>query len=995
MRCWLAVLVLSLALSVLVGAPASTGQGPAGFDPCTSWAQVNDDAFGLDTGFDDSYAGEEGFEVAVFREQLYVGMEADNRYGARLWRTRAGVVAPSGQQDWEEVIADPAGRPFGNPNITQNDHVDSLAVFDGYLYVSTANGGASTFGTQVWRSASGDPGAWSQVNPDGFGDIYNTNFKDMQVFDGWLCGGTRNPATGAQVWCTADGVSWVRKNRDGFGRPEVVTVWSGGVYNGALYFGVQDRGAEPGAGDDVARLYRARSLDGMPTWEEVYSGPPGSRRANLLAALGGYLYVAVRSPQGVVVLRSATGDAGTWEVVSAPGMGPGGSASFDSVVDGAAVYNGALYVAVSNTTTGVEVWRTVGLRQANGLVDWTPVGGSGLGDPHNVHAELILFHGDLYAWTSNYAVGQQVRRAHCPAAQQVVLLIGDGMGANHLAAANLYTGRAPAYQSWRRAWAATYPAGGRYDPVRAWSEFDYVAGDATDSAAAATALATGQKTAVGRISASADGVRLFSLADKARALGRGVGAVTSVYLSDATPGAWYAHNLSRANGYAIADEGLWGDPNTTGSPATSPYYGGGLGATHPPADVLIGAGHPAWNGANYVNATMRDRLLADAGSVPGFAFVERVAGSADGGPRLLAAAADPATARLVGLFGGRDGHLEYRLADSRGANPENPTLAQMAQAALAVLSRRPAGFVLLVEGGAMDWASHDNRLDPAIGEVLDFNAAVQAVADWVDDPATLADWSNTLVIVTADHETGYLTAAPGAFPDRPLGPVTAQALALEKVVRSTGRRASWDDADGDGEVDAGERVYWAWNSAGHTNSLVPVYVRGAGAELLAAQEAEGEREAGERKEGGGGWDPVRGAYVDNTDLFRLMDAVTTRAPEPPQPEPPAAPRPTIALSGRDAVLTWPAVPGAVAYEVWRGRTMRLNPGDPGATLTVVPAPAGDPVHFVDRGAAADPQQNVYYAVRSVGPGGKSAVGPRVSLAQARAPYRAYLPLVGR
>ncbi len=994
------ILLLTLVLFTL---PAATWAQAAGPDVCMPSTQVNDDAFGMNTGADNSYANEEGFEVITFRGQLYVGMEADNRYGARLWRTKRGVVAPTGQADWEEVIADAAGRPFGHPNITQNDHVDSLAVFAGHLYVSTANGGASTFGTQVWRSPTGDPGTWARVNTDGFGDIYNTNFKDMQVFDGWLCGGTWNDRSGAQVWCTADGITWARKNTDGFGNPNVTTVWSGTVYGDALYFGVRDRGAGPREDDDVARLFRTASLNGAPAWQEVYTGPPGSYRADLLGALAGHLYIAVRSPQGIVVLRSATGDPGTWAQVNTPGMGRAGLANYETVVDGATVYNGALYVAVSNNA-GLEVWRTRGLVQRDGLVDWTQVGGSGLGDPNNVHAELIPFNGALYAWTSNYATGQQVRRTTCPAARNLILMIGDGMGANHLLAANLYTGHTPAYQSWQHTWASTFPAGGSYDPARAWSTFDYVKTGATDSAAAATALYTGQKTANGRVAASADGVRLDSLADKARALGRGVGAVSSVYLSDATPGAWYAHNLNRSNGYAIADEGLWGDPNTTGSPEVSPYYGGGLGPTYPPADVIIGAGHPAWKGANYVNWTIRNRLMAKAEATDGLAFVERIAGSPDGDARLLAAAHDPATTRLVGLFGGRDGNLEYRLADGSGANPENPTLAQMTRAALTVLSRHPGGFAFLVEGGAIDWAAHANNLDRVIGEVLDFNAAVQTVTDWVDDPASPADWSNTLVIVTADHETGYLTAGPGILPDRPLGPVNAQTLQMERPVPGTNLRASWYDADGDGRISQGEKVYWAWNSTSHTNSLVPVYVKGAGAELLATlevgatMEAREMREAKEMKEmkkTEGGQDPVRGGYVDNTAIFRLMDAVTLRAAEPTPPEPLAAPRVSIFLHNSDVILTWPAVSGAAAYEVWRSEDPLFNPGDPGATVVITPASADGQVRYVDPNAASDPAKNLYYAVRAVGPWGKSAIGPRVNLIGARASYAVYLPALWR
>ncbi len=134
-------------------------------------------------------------------------------------------------------------------------------------------------------------------------------------------------------------------------------------------------------------------------------------------------------------------------------------------------------------------------------------------------------------------------------------------------------------------------------------------GNPTDSAAAATALFTGTKTGNIRINVSEDGLtRLTSIADKARNVGKAVGAVTTVYISHATPGAWLAHNDSRGNGFAIADEGLWGNPNTTGTLSNSPYYGGSHGSTFPPADVVIGAGHPDWDGGQYVNSAMRDKL---------------------------------------------------------------------------------------------------------------------------------------------------------------------------------------------------------------------------------------------------------------------------------------------------------------------------------------------------------------------------------------------------
>ena len=449
---------------------------------------------------------------------------------------------------------------------------------------------------------------------------------------------------------------------------------------------------------------------------------------------------------------------------------------------------------------------------------------------------------------------------YCPPAKYLILMIGDGMGDNQRRAATLYSGTAPAYVSWPKYWVSTYPDGGSYDPDQVWTNFSYVLSGWTDSAAAATALDTGVKTDNVRISVSADGLtRLVSIADKARSAGKAVGAVTTVYISHATPGAWLAHNDLRENGFAIADESLWGNPNTTGTPITSTYYSGGHGPTLPPADVVIGAGHPAWNGGTYVNDAIRAKLAAESGSPSAFTFIERLADSPDGGARLLSAADDPATLRLAGLFGGAGGNLEYRKANGSGANPENPTLAEMTRAALQVLSRDQDGFVLMVEGGAIDKAAHANNMDQMVGELLGFNEAVLAVIGWVDDPGTDSSWANTLVIVTADHETGYLTQAPGVFPDQMLGDVAAVTLALEKTVSGSGLRASWQDSDRDDLIDPGETVYWAWNTSGHSNSLVPLFAKGAGAELIPLFVNTTNP------------DPVRGVYLDNTEVFCVME----------------------------------------------------------------------------------------------------------------------------
>ena len=446
--------------------------------------------------------------------------------------------------------------------------------------------------------------------------------------------------------------------------------------------------------------------------------------------------------------------------------------------------------------------------------------------------------------------------AYAQDAKHIILLIADGLEAQQIQATNTYTGTTPPYQSdpeWGHHWMSTFSYGGSYDTTQAWSDFNYVTQGASNSADTATAMYSGSKTIDARISVTHDGsARLYTIGEKAKSLGRAVGAITTVEVSDATPGAFCAHNDARSNRYAIADECFFGDPNTTGTIADDPKYAGGHGPTTPSIDVLIGDRIDG-----YINAAIRDKLFTESGQPGKHFLVERETGI-DGGDALLAAANSASVTRLAGLF---DFIYQYDPAYSA----ENPTLAESTIAALTVLQKNPNGFILMIEGGAIDWAAHENDMDLMIGEMIDFNEAVQTVIDWVDNPDDDIDWTNTLVIVTGDHGCGYLTAGPGIFQNQPLGEVSDTTLALEKIISgSGGRRASWDDIDGDSVIDAGETVYWAWNSDTHTNTLIPLYARGVGADQLATYAI--------------GYDSVRGYYLDNTDVFFVMDNVIGNIP---------------------------------------------------------------------------------------------------------------------
>ncbi|MGQ3686296.1 MAG: alkaline phosphatase [Candidatus Loosdrechtia sp.] len=412
-------------------------------------------------------------------------------------------------------------------------------------------------------------------------------------------------------------------------------------------------------------------------------------------------------------------------------------------------------------------------------------------------------------------------------AKYIILFIGDGWGVKHIEAVNKYTGTIPSYQlgpPWVKYMVSTFPEGGSYDAELASSDFNYVntTPGTQDSACTATSIYCGFKTSVGRISVSSDGTRFLSIVDIAKILGMAVGSISSVPVSHATPGAWVAHNDSRVNTFAIADEGFFGDPNTTGTVATHSRYDGGHGPNIPPADVIIGT-----HDANHVNSQMLNKLRTESGQAGKHVLVERQAG-VNGGNALMSAANNSTTLKLAGLF-----VQVYHNADGSGYRTENPTLSESVLAAIKVLSRNPNGFVLMVEGGAIDWASHANNMNQMIGEAKDFDTAIQTVTNWVDDPGNDSTWSNTLVMVTADHECGYLTAGPGVLSSQPLGNVNTTTLSKEKIVSGTGgRRASWEDANNNNVIDSGETVYWYWNSGSHTNSLIPLYARGTGAELF-------------------------------------------------------------------------------------------------------------------------------------------------------------------
>ncbi|MBM3324357.1 MAG: alkaline phosphatase, partial [Calditrichaeota bacterium] len=162
--------------------------------------------------------------------------------------------------------------------------------------------------------------------------------------------------------------------------------------------------------------------------------------------------------------------------------------------------------------------------------------------------------------------------------KNVIVMISDGCGINHILATNYWHGMCQVYQSFSvQMFVSTYSQDDiektapepPYDPVKAWTDFRYLLLRPTDSASAATAMSTGVKTYDTRINIGPTGDTLFTVAQRAAQLGKSTGVVTSVQWSHATPAGFVAHNISRSNYEQIAQEMLAGD-----------------------LDVIMGCGHP-------------------------------------------------------------------------------------------------------------------------------------------------------------------------------------------------------------------------------------------------------------------------------------------------------------------------------------------------------------------------------------------------------------------
>ena len=231
----------------------------------------------------------------------------------------------------------------------------------------------------------------------------------------------------------------------------------------------------------------------------------------------------------------------------------------------------------------------------------------------------------------------------------------------------------------------------------------------TDSASSATAYATGQDTIVGHLSVTDSGEPLPTILEGARTLGKSTGMVATSQITHASPAAFGSHVISREDTRRIADQ--YFDLQWSESPMVDVLLGGGANdMTRGDRDLI-----PEFRQAGYEIALNREEMLNSDGD------------------------------RLLGLF------AKEGLPRAWDRDESVPSLAEMTETALNTLQRNPRGFFLLVEGSQIDWAAHDNSVVDVVGEMEDFMEAVRLVL------AFAREQGNTLVVITADHETGGMS----------------------------------------------------------------------------------------------------------------------------------------------------------------------------------------------------------------------------------------------
>lgn len=341
--------------------------------------------------------------------------------------------------------------------------------------------------------------------------------------------------------------------------------------------------------------------------------------------------------------------------------------------------------------------------------------------------------------------------AQAQQAKYVFYFIGDGMGLNQVNTTEMYLGEKQGRIGTEPLCFASFPVAGMATTFSASNSI-------TDSSAGGTALATGVKTYNGAIGVDANKERVMSVAERAKRAGKKVGVTTSVSVDHATPAAFYGHQPDRSMYYEIALQ-------------------------------LPEAGFDFYAGSGFLKPA-RTFDKKDAPSI--YPIIEQAGYTiARGIDEYQAKAGDADKMVLIQKDGTDASSLPYAIDRNEG----DMTLAQITESAIDFLSRdNKKGFFLMVEGGKIDWACHANDPATMVKEIVDLDEAVRVAYEFYKKHP-----KETLIVITADHETGGLGLGNSNYTlnlkslDCQKQSVDLLSRALTDLRKAKGNKATWED----------------------------------------------------------------------------------------------------------------------------------------------------------------------------------------------------------
>jgi alkaline phosphatase len=317
-------------------------------------------------------------------------------------------------------------------------------------------------------------------------------------------------------------------------------------------------------------------------------------------------------------------------------------------------------------------------------------------------------------------------------AKNIILMIGDGMGPAHVQATWLYATR----QLGKNLAMTEVMEKGRI----AFVVNDTLDSTVSESAEAATQMATGVKVHVKAISVGPDGKVLKTILEMAKEKGKGTGLVTTSGITDATPAAFAAHVDNRAKEDIIADQLVKSGVNI--------IFGGRRSFFLPEAE----------------KGRRKDgRNLLQEARQNGYAVVETAEGMKQAQGE-----------KILGLF--NNGNMLFEI-DRKGS--QEPGLAEMTAKALGVLSRNKDGFFLMVEAGRIDHAAHHNDIGAVISDTLAFDEAIKVAYEFQKKNP------DTFLMITGDHETGGLVVLPHSHTSKEFIGMNLEAISKIKASHET------------------------------------------------------------------------------------------------------------------------------------------------------------------------------------------------------------------